>query len=892
MPTRPTWIAHLAAVSLLLCWILARLPGLLAADDVIWVEGESATTRQVTINSWYDGQIKKDLLSGGAWLTNFGSPDDGTAAYQVTVATAGTYFFWVRCNPIGSALSYQINGGAPVEIDMSHPVDTVNLASNDAPDLRFLAWVKAGSVTLPAGVVTVAFRMHSANSHHGAIDCFLFSPTALTPSGKTKPGQKLGSDEAGWFAFEPGHDALAAPGALDLSYLNEKLAGGSGFLKAVDNEFQLGDGTPVRFWSANVASHGVMGKEDAEVDHLAARLAKNGFNMVRLHGPVFDRSNPDPTQINPAQLKRLQAIVSIFNHHGIYCLLSTYYPLWLTLQDTDGIAGSAIGKNPFAILFFEPRFQEMYHAWLKATLTTKDPISGKSLSENPGVGIVEINNEDNLFFWTFSAANIGPGPLHTFEGMFSAYLEKKYGSIAAAQGAWPGIKHPHDDPSGHVMGIYDAWNFTAQGMANPAMKARMTDQIDFMAQTQHDFYATTARWLRDTCGVKCPITASNWTTADNATLGVIDRWTYTAAGVIDKHGYFGGAHAGPRAGFMVAAGDTYEDRCALLDPGDVPIGYYQIAHYPNIHSEIAWNKPNRFIADSDLMMSTYAAIQGINSFFIFVTDSGEWTANGNGVWTLMMPGEFGQSPACALQFRRGDLGPAVTVRRYVNTVKDLLALKGSGFAEGTNKDFSAQSHPQAGNPGTLADFDPLTYFVGRVECSFLAGDHPIAVDLTALIDHAAKTVTSANGEAKLNYAVGLLTVDSPKSQAASGFLAKAGAITLKDVTITSAMEYGSVQVISLDDRPLSQSQRILVQSFSEEKMDGFKATGKTIDDVGHTPILVKDISGTVSLTGGGTWSAVALDGNGYPEKTTVVMNAGVLTLPSAALYVELTRAGR
>jgi len=880
----------IAAVPLLVMGACLGLGGhLCGADQLIWVEGESATTRHVQLNSWYDGAVKKEMISGGAWITNFGTAD-GTCEYKVTVPQDGTYQFWVRCNPIQAALSYQIDGGPSTEIDMSHPEDQVIIANDDKPDLRFLAWLKAGSIPLKAGTTTIDFLMHSANSHHGAIDCFLLTTKPLTPSGKTKPGEKLGSDLPGWFAFEPGTDPLTAGSGIDLSFLNEKVAGQNGFIQAKDDQFLLGNGTPVRFWSANVASRSIFGKEDSEVDYLAARLAKNGFNMVRLHGGLMDRDGTDPGAINLGELRRLQTCIRIFNQHGIYCLLSSYYPLWMTLKPSDGISGSALGKNPFALLFFEPTFQTMYRSWLKTTLTTKDPATGLNLAETPGVGIVEINNEDNLFFWTFNAKAMGPGPLATLEHQFGTWLTAKYGSLTSAAAAWPSATHPDDHPADGAMGVFDAWNVTSGGMKQGQDKRlRMIDQIDFMAKTQHDFFSATAQWLRDTCGVKCPITASNWTTADNQTLGVIERWTYTGAGVIDKHGYFGGMHKGPRAGYSVSAGDEYSDRCALLEPADVPIGYYQIAHHPNIHSEIAWNKPNRYIADGDLMLSTYAAVQGINSFFLFVTGSGDWNATGNGVWTLMMPGELGQSPAAALQFRRGDLGAPVTIRRYVNTPKDLLALKGSGFIEGTNADFSANRGPKpASDPGDLADFDPLSYYVGRVECSFDPTDTPISTDLARHIDHDAKVVTSENGAVTLKYGDGLLTVNTANSQAATGFLSKAGPITLKDVTIASDLEYGTVHVISFDGKPIATSRKVLVQSFSEEQFAGFATKGDRIVDVGHLPILVKELSGTVTFRAGSPWSAQSLDGNGYLTGSAAIAG-NVLTLPKDTLYVLLTR---
>jgi hypothetical protein len=61
------------------------------------------------------------------------------------------------------------------------------------------------------------------------------------------------------------------------------------------------------------------------------------------------------------------------------------------------------------------------------------------------------------------------------------------------------------------------------------------------------------------------------------------------------------------------------------------------------------------------------------------------------------------------------------------------------------------------------------------------------------------------------------------------------------------MEYGTVQVISLDDQPIATSRKILVQAFSEEKMYGFRVENGVIKDVGRAPINVRDIAGKISF---------------------------------------------
>ncbi len=636
---------------------LAAAPGV-AADNFIWVEGENSLSTNMKPHPWYAGSVVKADLSGGDFISNFG-PDEGRAKYQFTAPQAGTYVFWIRANPVGDPrVDYQLNGGAWTPIDFKSPVDLINIAADSKPDLRFIAWIKIGAVTLDAGRNTVAFRFHSANNNHGSLDCFLFTQAPFTPNGKLKPGEKLGTDEPGWWAFEPGPETFRKDALLDLRSLNEEVAGQSGFVRADGDSFRLGNGQPVRFWAVNTSAPSADLSKD-QMDFMAARFAKLGINMVRIHGGLFDRAGNDPTKIDTARLDNYFYLINALKKQGIYVHLSNYFPLWLTLKASDGIPGTdeLIGKIPFGLLIFEPRMQQIYKSWIRQILTTRSPYSGRTLAEETSVGLFEIQNEDSLFFWTFQPAALGRGPRELLESRFAAWLANKYGSLGAAFAAWQGDKHPDDSATAARAGLYGAFEMSSAGFPkqSPDRRKRLLDQVHFLAQTQHDFYVAMRKYVRDELGAKWPVSASNWTTAPG--LGFLERYTYSGVDVIDKHGYFGGKHDGNGAGWSVRNGHTYQDKTAMYDPESVPFQYVRLPGHPHIQTEIAWNKPNRYIAEGEPLISAYASLQGVDGVYLFAAGSGNWLNNGGGNWTYMMPGEIGQSPAEALQYRRGDLAP-------------------------------------------------------------------------------------------------------------------------------------------------------------------------------------------------------------------------------------------
>lgn len=864
--------------------LAAKGGGAFDASAYLWVEGEDAVSSDLKPHNWYSDMVKKDQLSGNGWLSTFNGPAGAIADYSVEIPKDGEWTLWARANPIQAKVDYRIGSGEWQAIDCSKATDQVNIANDAKPDMRFVAWMKAGVLPLKAGKQSIAFRFDGAAGHHGALDCFVLASKPFTPNGKVKPGTTLGEADPGWFAFEPPTDEFAKDALLDLRGLNDRRAGEKGFIRSKGDDFADGAGNPIRFWAANAGP-----ADDPDgADYLAARLSKNGVNLARIHGGWFDREGNDPKAINKERADKCFRQIQAFADQGVYTYLSIYFPLWMQLKASDGIAECAIGKNPMGLLLFEPTFQSHWKSWAKSVLTTKNPYTGKTLADDPALAFFEIQNEDSFFFWTFQPESFGPGPYRQLCQRFGAWAAKRHGSIDAAITAWKGERHKSDGEG--RLGLYNAWDMTADGFrkSGPGKNARATDQIRFLAELQRQTYAELTAYLRKECGFKGVVTASNWTTADNRRLGAIERWTYTATDCIDRHGYFGGPSEGEGSGYMVRAGHTFTDIAAVLDPTTALTGHLQIAGKPHIQTEVMWNDPNRFIADGPLLLSSYAALQGTDGIFSFATHSGIWDTAGTSKWPMMRPGWLGQFPATALQYRRGDLKLGPTVLRQVVSVDDLFQFKGSGIVEGPNADFRLAEAPSAREAGREDAFDPYSYCVGRVERVIGSTGTPESLDLSKLIDRTRKVVISATGELRWDWGNGLVTVNSPKSQAITGFLSKAGSVKLNDVIITCQNDYGTIHVIALDGQPLASSRKILVQAFTEQKLFGWQTRNGRVIDVGRAPINIKEISATVAFANPIGLKAVVLDGNGL-KRSDIPLSGGVLTLPKDALYTVLMR---
>jgi hypothetical protein len=675
-----------------------------------------------------------------------------------------------------------------------------------------------------------------------------------------------------WFAFAPAPDPFSGPCAIDLQFLNERFAGEHGFIGVKGDQFvHTGTGEPIRFWAVNGPPSDLTGPD---LKQCARMLAKHGVNLVRIHGGYFDERG----EVDPARVKRTLEIVEAMKRQGIYSHLSIYFPLWLTPPPNTSWLQGYDGKiHPFATLFFNPDFQAQYRKWWSALLTTPSPATGKPLVEDPAAAGLEIQNEDSFFFWTFSEQNIPEAELSLLEKQFGDWLARKYGTIAGALAKWNGLRLKRDDPERGRAAFRPLWS-----MFNEKTQ-RDQDTAQFLLEVQTRFYSDTYAFLRK-LGFKGPITASNWFTASPEVLGPLEKLSYICGDFIDRHGYFSCNHKGDNAEWSVRNGHTYSDRSALRFEAEEPGKPRQFVHpamdphyqgKPSMISETTWNRPNRFRSEAPLYLAAYGALQHSDAIVHFALDSRDWAVKPNYFmqpWTLMTPSMMGQFPAAALIFRRGLVAPGTVVAEIGLNKEDLLHLKGTPLPQDAALDELRLKDVPTGadiKPGTR--LDPLLHYVGRVDVRFTTG--PASVHLVAvkgLINHEAQTVSSTTSELELDYGKGLLTLNAPRAQGASGALQAAGPVATRDLTIASDMELGHIVVVSLDDRPLSTSGKMLLQVMSEEKSTEFQTEPagpglKRITNIGKDPWLVRELSGRVSFkrSDAARLKVTALDFNGY-----------------------------
>ncbi len=721
------------------------------------------------------------------------------------------------------------------------------------------------------------------------------------------------------WAFDPGPDNFEDSALLDLRHLNEKEAGENGFIRVSDdgNGFVRGDGAPIRFWAA-ASFYGRKKTSDEELARHARFLAKLGVNCVRVGGAnsglIPQKKGCGITDINEFELEKIWRIVAAMKKEGIYTRFS---PFWdhgsvKYIGEDWGLDGYESGDTLNALLFFEPNLQTAWKAWMKKLLTEKNPYTGIPLKDDPGLAIIQIVSEDTLFFyWT---DRIKGGPKRILETMFANFAKGKYGSIEKAFAAWKQTKISGDAAAEGRLGLYRHWvleQWPAEGEPR-----RVRDQLEFMSQLERGFFEDMKRYLKDELGAKQIIGASNFGSAGERRLGDLQRWCWTAGEVMERNSFFSSNLVGKHAAWRVQSGHKYVPRSGLLDP-DLPTNRKQVPGIPFNISSTNWVPPNDYYAEGPILNAVYGAMHGLDGiywlgctapgyddpYFRFTEVNGSHPMKR---WTISHPAFMSQFPAAALIFRKRLVSEAEVVVHEERVLEDILLRRAPLIAE--EPDYSPTEHadeiPEAQLP-LINLVCPESFLVGRVEVKY--GDDPAGTavkNLDVFINQKTGEISSVHRQLTLDRANGLLKIDAPQVQGVLGFLSDAGGeFQLSALSVESNEHYASVLAVSLDDRPLKESGKILLQigtqafprgwetkAASFQKKDR-KYEGLEIVSTGDLPWMMRNVDAKIRITNKGLSEAVLLDVNGYPAGTVPLKklenNTAEIVLPEKAVYLIL-----
>lgn len=583
-------------------------------------------------------------------------------------------------------------------------------------------------------------------------------------------GQRLA---AAWQRYERENPAAWFRGALgpsaspvDLSFLNrdDRPAGRRGFVRADGDRLVFADGSPARFWGANLAAYPLFLTPRDEVVKQARRMARLGYNLMRIHHHdsdwvepnIFGRKSPTTRRLDPRALESLDWWIKCLRDEGIYVWLDMH--VGRTIKPGDGLTEGAdeVARHQGSLkefCYYNGQLQDLMKDYQREYLGHLNRQTGLRYRDDPAViGVLITNENDATHHGCYSILPTGNNPFH------NSVWTARYKAFGGRFGL------PADR-------IFQTW------MPGPSKL--------FLAQAEHEFNEAMIADLRQ-IGVKSPIVTTNFWGEDP----LFALPSLTDGDMIDVHSYGQGEELGKNAHYQgnflswIAMGQVYGKPLSVSEWN---------VEYPNT---------DRFIAP--LYVAGIASLQGWDAPMLYNYSQSPFNPNPDpDKWsTYHDPALTGVMPAAALLYRRAHVSPA---KKTYCFLPDPAAL----FGRSLTPDTSATIR-------TLAEQSKLTIGMPEVrELPWLRPTKPAEGTIVVtdpdrdFLPEGQSFVRSDTGELMRDWELGIQTIDSPRTQAVSGWV---GGRTLetRDASFEVRTRKAVVALTSVDDRPLSESRFVLV----------------------------------------------------------------------------------
>lgn len=260
-------------------------------------------------------------------------------------------------------------------------------------------------------------------------------------------------DRSKWFEFYlPWNDSSKT--VTDMSAYLDAPAGKHGFLKVTpDGHFRFEKKAEnERFVGVvNVAVANFPTKEQAKI--LAARMAKFGINLVRIHlmdvegsYGLFANSAQNTLQISPVRLDQMDYFIKCLKDRGIYFNFCIH--AGRIYKTGDGIESPVKNDQSKYITLFNQKIIDLQKDFAQKIIGHVNPYTKLSYADDPAMANLELTNENSMFNgwlgwqgdFIFGETTGGIGPFYSAEldTKFNNWLTEKYAGTESLKIAWQG----------------------------------------------------------------------------------------------------------------------------------------------------------------------------------------------------------------------------------------------------------------------------------------------------------------------------------------------------------------------------------------------------------------------------------------------------------------------
>ncbi len=557
---------------------------------------------------------------------------------------------------------------------------------------------------------------------------------------------------------------------LDISYLfeDEKPAGKHGFLTVDGDRFVFEDGTPVRFWGANLNS-GAAFPEKPYAEKLAKRLASYGCNIVRFHQIDAEWATPNIYQFrkgkrlgttstyDPESFDRMDYLIYCLKKEGIYVYLDML--TYRKFKDEDGVRNAvALGNNASPYSMFDPTLIELQKGYMRALWLHHNPYTGLDYKDDPVFVLSDVINEACLFGCFGNKITVEPYA-GEFRERFRTWCNEK--------------------------------GYTNVDVDKVDLNDRTVLELnEYKIEVTEDYYGSMIEYMRS-LGVKVPFTGSNYS------------WKYMQCKATQHVGQFNDSHLNVR--FMDwNPGKKYSRDISLHEQaewGAMRNARMRRFGKPFFTSEWDLTFPNKYRAESPIMYAAIGMLQNWSGYTIHTyayssllehvdmvgKDISSEAIGGvgyrEGIFsTWNDPAKFGMFYHAAIITRREDVKPAnnkITIRVDELEVDNLNV------------------------PGGVTTLSKEA-FVGSTELSQIGVDYYEEFENTVpdnkpLYDLSKGEVVSDTGELYRSWKKRYGTVDTKMTKSVYGRLGQNGEIELDGMKVNCSNDYAVIALSSLNN---------------------------------------------------------------------------------------------
>lgn len=649
-------------------------------------------------------------------------------------------------------------------------------------------------------------------------------------------------DMTNWFEWELPDDAAAMGTPIDASRTFDKPAGKHGYLHSEGEKMFFEDGTEIRFWGTVVALGALwMTHEEAEI--LADRIARSGFNIVRLHhvdwndhNNIFGAGFSTKSEIDPDRLDRLHYFVHCLKERGVYTNLDIA-GMHASFPEDPGqnkykMDPEAGGQHWFGGKYFDDEAMETLYQYARDLLNTPNPYTGYSLGTDPAVALIDIDNESGALRILQSDANVNRTII---QGKFNDYLRTKYGTDEALRQAWTQsgrreLAAGESLATGTVIFQNNCMDYFTYTNEYAPSDQELADIRDFLYKNQVAYYEKFSDVIRNECGYKGMLVGVS-AAGGNHQMPLLQEISANMFDYQDIHLY----KSHPFGSWRPGGGITGWTSTTIYGGGELYRWSPSMRTYNLPYIIAEWNvcAPGPYAAEGIVVQSVLARMQGWNpmQFDMYAGDSlrakddVQITSSFDTFYSADQT--TAQVPA-ALIFHRGE--------------DDVKQLEDEYYVTYDHEDVTSQelyAKYILGFESMFAYSRQGTALIGSPRCA----DYEPEVEVMERTIEKFKNNEDQNEDIAWNRHMGVFRVDTDYTNVATGYIgSKKIELDFSDIELENYS--GTVCLNSVTDDTLENSNSILLTTVTRSRNKGTQfddETGATFINVGTAPQLMEPV---------------------------------------------------